>query len=64
MSKVEFSPTEKYLKVIRGWQLYWMTQEDSGYPQRALGVDANMKHDLARRLVEAEQVPNATAKEG
>lgn len=42
-------------KVIQEWQFYWMQQNDSGYYERALGVDANMKADLAKRLSEKER---------
>lgn len=37
-------------KIIQEWQFYWMQQNDSDYYERALGVDANMKADLAKRL--------------
>jgi len=55
-------PKEKYLKVIQDWQFYWMNQDDSGYFDRALGVDANMKHDLARRLANAEPANQENSK--
>lgn len=44
---------DKAEKLIQDWQFYWMNQ--SGYSQRALGVDANMKADLARRLSENQE---------
>lgn len=46
-------PKEKYLRIIRGWQLHWSNFEP-GYELRAFTIDANMKHDLARRLADAE----------
>ena len=50
-------PKEKYLLVIRDWKHYWLSQEDN-YVKRALGVDANMVHDLARRLANFEEERN------
>jgi hypothetical protein len=49
----EGDPKEKYLKIIHQWKAFWMNERDNKYDQRAFGIDANMKHDLARRLVEA-----------
>lgn len=46
---------EHFEKVIQQWQFAWM-KEGETYHDRALGVDANMKHDLAKMLVEAEKV--------
>jgi hypothetical protein len=44
-------PKQPYLKIISGWQHHWLIHEP-GYSKRAFGIDANMRHDLARRLVE------------
>lgn len=47
-------PTQvQYLKVIEEWKHAWMHESD--YFERAFGIDANMKHDLARRLVRMKQ---------
>jgi hypothetical protein len=51
---------EQYLKVIRDWKHAWMNQYQNGqadhdnYFNRAFGIDSNMVHSLAKRLVEAE----------
>jgi len=54
-------PKEKYLLIVRRWKYYWMSQEDS-YPERARRVDANMVHDLARRLADEEFGPTSITK--
>lgn len=47
------------LEVIKKWQSFWMNQRQNSqsdyenYARRAMGVDANMKHDLANRLSSA-----------
>lgn len=47
---------DKLLGVIESWQFAWMDvkgtdeQDRKNYFKRAFGVDANMRHDLARRL--------------
>lgn len=44
--------------VIERWQLHWMdikgTNEDDqkNYFKRSHGIDANMRHDLAKRIEE------------
>lgn len=43
---------DEFLKTIRDWKAHWMMKEP-GYQARALGVDANMVHHLARRLTDA-----------
>ena len=43
-----------YLQVVRDWKGHWMLKEP-GYMERAHGIDANMLHDLARRLMQAEK---------
>lgn len=45
---------EHFEKIIQDWQFSWMRDHD--YHDRALSVDANMKHDLAERLASAEKV--------
>jgi len=48
---------EFYVREIEKWQFAWMnvtgtTEEDSkNYRERSRGIDANMRYDLARRLV-------------
>jgi hypothetical protein len=37
------------LAKIREWKFHWMMKEP-GYQERAFDIDANMIHDLARRL--------------
>lgn len=50
---------EMLLDVIQGWQFAWMDvkgtdeQDRKNYFNRAFGIDANMRHDLAKRLREA-----------
>lgn len=50
---------EFFIGVIEKWQCYWMNQRQNSeedyqnYWRRAFGVDANMKHHLARMIVEA-----------
>lgn len=50
---------EFFLKIIRDWKHSWMnqTQNDKAdfdnYFGRAFGIDANMVHSLARRIVKA-----------
>jgi hypothetical protein len=63
--------TQKYfehdciLKIIDEWQMCWMsvtgtTEEDAkNYRRRAFGVDANMRHGLARMITEAFQKDKA-----
>ena len=49
------SPTERELvKVIEAWKHAWMDEPD--YFDRAFGIDANMKYDLARRLVKMKPI--------
>lgn len=43
------SDEEKYLETIRKWKFHWMTKEP-GYAERAMGVDSNMMHHLAKLL--------------
>jgi hypothetical protein len=51
---------EKYLKVVREWKFNWMNQTQNdpadfkNYHDRAFGIDSNMMHDLAQRLVNWE----------
>ena len=56
------SPTEcELVKVIEVWKHAWMNvkgtdeADASNYFERAFGIDANMKYDLARRLVRMKQ---------
>lgn len=42
---------EQLLKIIFDWQMFWMKQD--GYMDRAFGIDANMRYNLAKRLLEA-----------
>lgn len=48
-----------FLKIIRDWKHSWMnqTQNDQkdyeNYHRRAFGIDANMVHSLANRIVSA-----------
>lgn len=44
---------EEYLNVIRGWKLAWACERDNDYQERSRRIDANMTHDLARRLCDA-----------
>ena len=50
---------ENILEVITQWKIFWMNQTQNSeadrknYLNRAMGVDANMKHNLAERLVKA-----------
>lgn len=56
----EFTEAE-LIKVIEGWKHFWMNQikntgdqaDHDNYFRRAFGVDANMKYNLAKRLLEA-----------
>lgn len=47
---------EEALEVITEWKHFWMNQKQhsqadyENYRDRAMGVDANMKHDLATRI--------------
>lgn len=47
---------EKFLKIIDEWKCFWMNQRQNNeadfqnYFRRAMGVDANMEHSLARML--------------
>lgn len=61
-----------FLNVVNNWKHSWMTvtgtdeKDRENYFNRAFGVDANMKHDLVRRLMHAsakaiaakEEAPN------
>lgn len=44
------------LEIIRKWKFFWMNQKQNSeedfqnYFTRAVGIDSNMKHDLADRL--------------
>lgn len=43
------------LKIVEDWQFFWMNQtldeEDTKrYRERACGIDANMRHNLAERI--------------
>lgn len=48
-----------FLRVIHEWEAFWMNQKQNSeedfknYFRRAFNVDANMQHDLARRLKKA-----------
>ena len=50
---------QSMVEVIMEWKHFWMnqTQNDEqdykNYLHRAMGVDANMKYDLANRIVKA-----------
>lgn len=52
----EASDKNKIKDTIDEWILYWMNQTQNNeqdyqnYLRRAMGVDANMRHDLARRV--------------
>lgn len=54
---IEARGEEFYVREIEKWQFAWMnvtgtTEEDSqNYRERSRGIDANMRYDLARRLV-------------
>ena len=54
---IEARDEEFYVREIEKWQFAWMnvtgtTEEDSkNYRERSRGIDANMRYDLARRLV-------------
>lgn len=56
--KLEKLDVDFFLKVVRDWKHSWMrqTQNDKAdyqnYFNRAFGIDSNMVHSLARRLVE------------
>ena len=50
---------DRYEQIIDRWQFAWMNDSEKNYHTRALGVDANMKHDLVNRLVEAARSPDA-----
>lgn len=45
------SEQEEFIQAIRAWKHHWMNKEP-GYFERAFNIDANMVHDLARRLVD------------
>ena len=59
---IEERDEEFYVREIEKWQFAWMnvtgtTEEDSqNYRERSRGIDANMRYDLARRLVGVRQV--------
>ena len=50
---------EFFLKIIREWKHSWMNQtahskdDFQNYFNRAFGIDSNMVHSLARRIVKA-----------
>lgn len=57
---------EFFLKVVRDWKHFWMNQRQNSkedhenYCVRALGVDANMTHHLAKMLNESiVKIPGA-----
>ena len=56
-------PTEaEFVKIIEEWKHAWMNvtgtdeADASNYFERAFGIDANMKYDLARRLVKMKPI--------
>lgn len=59
---IEARDEEFYVREIEKWQFAWMnvtgtTEEDSqNYRERSRGIDANMRYDLARRLVEVQKM--------
>ena len=59
---IEERDEEFYVREIEKWQFAGMnvtgtTEEDSqNYRERSRGIDANMRYDLARRLVGVRQV--------
>jgi len=58
LSKAKAANKDHYLKIIQEWKHAWMNQYGNGqsdhdnYFRRAFGIDANMKHSLAKRLME------------
>lgn len=48
-----------FIKIIDDWKAFWMNQTQNSeddfqnYFNRAIGIDANMKYSLARRLEKA-----------
>lgn len=52
-------PEEFFVEIIMQWRMFWMNQTQNStadrdnYRHRALGVDANMKYDLAKRIQKA-----------
>jgi hypothetical protein len=52
---VEHEYKEPFLTTIRNWKHYWMGQPEKKYQERAIGIDANMVHDLARRLWDSQR---------
>ena len=58
LSKAKAANKDHYLKIIQEWKHAWMNQYDNGqsdhdnYFRRAFGIDANMKHSLAKLLME------------
>lgn len=60
---------EFFLKIVEEWKHYWMDQTQNSeadrenYFSRAFGVDANMKHDLARRLAKKVSSPSVKLQE-
>lgn len=69
LSKVECD-RESFLEVARKWKSFWMNQRQNdeadfqNYFNRALGVDANMTHHLAKMMNEHSDkaIAAATAK--
>ena len=54
---------EQIMEVIREWQRHWRFNEP-GYFERASAIDANMRHDLKRRLFDALRTSNKSTDEG
>lgn len=58
LSKAKAATEDNYLKIIQEWKHAWMNQYSNGhadhdnYFRRAFGIDANMKHSLAKLLME------------
>jgi len=57
LSEVSEDAENEYVKVIQEWLFHWMNQKQNSeadyknYLRRAMGVDANMRHDLKNRLM-------------
>lgn len=57
-ARAKSAPThDQVLKVVEAWQQFWMNQtldsEDTKrYRKRSSGIDANMRHDLAEKIME------------
>lgn len=48
---------DQVLKIVESWQFFWMNQtidekDTKHYRERAAGIDANMRHNLAERIIE------------